>query len=122
MRRRSSSSWSRRRASGAAAPTVVGGRSLDADGTRGLCQFGVMACSEERIRSATKKLQKSRGTATQGRLDAFFSIAPGSTVAPVKRKVRLAIKAVWTCVSICTKFIWVGPFCCMFTVSAGSQG
>ncbi len=41
--------------------------------------------SEERVRSGAKKIVKSKSTATQGRLDAFFKVLP-STTPPVKRK------------------------------------
>jgi len=41
-------------------------------------------CSEERIRNGAKKLEKSRTTVTQGRLDNFFQVV---SVTSSKRKV-----------------------------------
>lgn len=41
--------------------------------------------SEDRIRGSIKKLVKAKGTATQGRLDSFFTVVPGNGAA--KRKV-----------------------------------
>lgn len=39
--------------------------------------------SEERVRNGVKKLTKSRGTSTQGRLDSFFTVL---STTPAKRK------------------------------------
>jgi len=44
--------------------------------------------SEERIRNGAKKLEKSRTTVTQGRLDSFFQVV---SVSPSKRKVVIVI-------------------------------
>lgn len=41
--------------------------------------------SEDRVRSGTKKIMKSKTTATQGRLDSFFKVLPSTFVSP-KRK------------------------------------
>ena len=45
-----------------------------------------MVFSEDRIRNGCKKLAKARGTSTQGRLDSFFKVIPGSNTSN-KRKV-----------------------------------
>jgi flap endonuclease-1 len=44
--------------------------------------------NEERIRSSIKKLIKAKGTATQGRLDSFFTVTTTNNAA--KRKVCAA--------------------------------
>jgi len=46
--------------------------------------MSVCCCSEERIRNGAKKLEKSRTTVTQGRLDNFFQVV---SVTSTKRKV-----------------------------------
>ena len=46
--------------------------------------------NEERIRSSIKKLIKAKGTATQVRLDSFFTITPNANSA-AKRKVCLSL-------------------------------
>lgn len=45
--------------------------------------------SEERVRKAVQKFAKLKSTATQGRLDSFFTVIPkeGSSSSGVKRKV-----------------------------------
>lgn len=45
--------------------------------------------NEERIRSSIKKLVKAKGTATQGRLDSFFTVTPSAN-SGAKRKVNEA--------------------------------
>lgn len=46
--------------------------------------------SEERVRNAVKKLAKLQKTATQGRLDGFFSVLPKSQDSTLgKRKARI---------------------------------
>ena len=45
----------------------------------------VYVCSEERIRNGAKKLEKSRTTVQQGRLDNFFQVV--SVTSTTKRKV-----------------------------------
>jgi len=47
---------------------------------------GEKGFSEDRIRSGCKKLEKSRGGATQGRLDSFFKVLPSPTPGANKRK------------------------------------
>lgn len=42
--------------------------------------------SEDRVRSGAKKLQKARGTSTQGRLDSFFKVLPSTPSTTPKRK------------------------------------
>lgn len=53
----------------------------------GLVEFlcGHRQFSEERIRNGSKKIQKTRTTSTQGRLDSFFKVIPSATP-PSKRK------------------------------------
>ncbi|VDD81000.1 unnamed protein product [Mesocestoides corti] len=52
--------------------------------------------NEERIRSAVKKMQKSRAGATQGRIDNFFTITPAPSAGQV-------ILSDWnTCISFCS--------------------
>lgn len=53
----------------------------------GLVQFmcGDRQFNEERIRSGCKKIEKTRSTSTQGRLDSFFKVLP-STPTNNKRK------------------------------------
>lgn len=43
--------------------------------------------NEERVRNGVKKLMKSRGNSTQGRLDSFFKVLPSTPNTSVKRKV-----------------------------------
>uniref|UniRef100_A0A915K533 Uncharacterized protein n=1 Tax=Romanomermis culicivorax TaxID=13658 RepID=A0A915K533_ROMCU len=43
--------------------------------------------SEDRIRNGIQKLMKSRGTATQGRLDSFFTVSTTS-MTTLKRKIE----------------------------------
>jgi len=47
---------------------------------------GEKGFTEDRIRNGCKKLVKSRGGATQGRLDSFFKVLPSPTSANNKRK------------------------------------
>lgn len=53
----------------------------------GLVQFmcGDRQFNEERIRAGCKKIEKTRSTSTQGRLDSFFKVLP-STPTNNKRK------------------------------------
>lgn len=53
----------------------------------GLVKFlcGDRQFSEERVRNGVKKILKSKGTATQGRLDSFFKVLPSTNNTP-KRK------------------------------------
>ena len=57
-------------------------------------------CSEDRIRNGAKKLEKSRTTVTQGRLDNFFQVV---SVTSSKRKV-LSLDFVCLCKSFCDVF------------------
>merc|ERR1712112_524455 len=54
----------------------------------GLVAFmcGEKGFQEERIRNGCKKLEKSRGGSTQGRLDSFFKVLPSPTPNANKRK------------------------------------
>ena len=54
----------------------------------GLIKFMVQekGFNEDRIRSSIKKIEKSRGTATQGRLDSFFKVIESKPKAGAKRK------------------------------------
>merc|ERR1712112_807308 len=54
----------------------------------GLVAFmcGEKGFQEERIRNGCKKLEKSRGSSTQGRLDSFFKVLPSPTPNANKRK------------------------------------
>jgi len=47
---------------------------------------GEKGFAEDRIRNGCKKLAKSRGGATQGRLDSFFKVLPSPTPSANKRK------------------------------------
>ncbi|UYV68977.1 FEN1 [Cordylochernes scorpioides] len=57
-------------------------------GTRGTAHDNHMClwCSEDRVRNGVKKLNKSRQSSTQGRLDSFFTVTPSQN-GGVKRKV-----------------------------------
>ncbi|UYV68976.1 FEN1 [Cordylochernes scorpioides] len=65
---------------------ILGTRGTAHDNHRLLCPQVCLWCSEDRVRNGVKKLNKSRQSSTQGRLDSFFTVTPSQN-GGVKRKV-----------------------------------